>query len=217
MAVFYQIVRRKPSSFARRRTFGLTGLFRVYQNISGLGNVRLPAEGADRTVMNGRGAIRAALLQNFTANGAELAADRIAMGAVGLVICATFHMVGVVARAMRIGAKAFPRLYRESRRRRFGRRGFLFNKRNPELFGQFGDDFIVQLAPIALFEHRKRRLFTTDLQRKRTLRNRESAPCISYFSANLRIEVDHRRYYGLYFINPQAPFYKQLSTGLSTY
>ena len=92
---------------------------------------------------------------------------------------------------MRIGTETFTRLT-DKFYFTFYLNLLFFRKTDSEFLSQFGDNLIVQLSTVALFKHRKRRLFTTYLPGKHALGNAARSPCIFYLYADFWIQVCHR-------------------------
>ena len=86
---------------------------------------------------------------------------------------------------MRIGAKSLAG-FKSNRNFYFffGSGLFFFLQIYAEFFGKLQYDIIIKFPPIALLEHRKRRLFATYFPGKHTLGNPLRSPCIFYLSAD---------------------------------
>ena len=154
----------------------------VVQYDLGEDDVGLAAEGADRAVMHGRPAVRTPLLKDFPAERAELPARRIRRGPIRPQKRPPVHLVGRIRRTFRIRTEPARSRRRQTSARELAHRCFLL-QRNPELLRQLPDDRIVQLRPIPLLEHRKRRLFAPNLRSNDTLRQlRRTASHLELFA-----------------------------------
>ena len=107
-------------------------------------------------------AIRATLLENLTAQRAKLPTSGIRRGSVGPQESPPVDGVRRIRRTLRIRTEPAGSRRDQTHARGLARRSIRL-QRNPELLRQLPDDRVVQLRPVALLEHRQRRLLATDL------------------------------------------------------
>ena len=154
----------------------------VAQSGSGEGDVGFAAEGADRAVMDARAAVRTALLEDLPAERTELSTRRIRRGTVWFQKGPPVHLIRRVGRTFRIGTEPARNGRHCASARELAHRCFRC-ERHPELLRQLPDNRIVQLRPIPLLKHRKRRLLAPHLGCNNTLRKLRRTARILEFPA----------------------------------
>ena len=169
--------------------------------------------------MHGRAAVRTPLLEDFAAERAELAADRIGFRAVGQEIRPPLDFVRTVRRAVRIRTEPARRVFcrrrkRERRRQRTRRWLALRRQVDAELLRELLDDLVVQLRPVTLLEHRQRRLLAADFKRHDALRKLRGASCLLDLQANLWTEFRHGWILWTLFYQLTRGLLSTLSTGI---
>ena len=152
------------------------------------GNIGLAAERTDGAGVNGRAAARTLALQKLAAHRAMPAADWIRRLAVGKEKPHLLDEILLVRRTTRIRTKS------ACRKANVGSRwGFMPNggcrERKVELLRQLLNDLVVELCPVALLEHRKRRLLAADFDRKLALSQTRLAASQLHFLAKLWTQV----------------------------
>lgn len=174
--------------------------------LSGYGDVRLAAERADGSVVNRSAAVRASALKKFAAYSAEPSSDRVLNSPVRTQKTSAVHNIARVGRTKRIRAEAgfSPARIRQRRCRSCSRsRAFLLWNLYLELSEYLSDNLVVQLRPVPLLEHGKRRLLAAYFGCKHALRKPRAAPRLLRFSADLWTEIYHAYYYGLFYSESQ--------------
>ena len=159
------------------------------------GNVGFAAEGANSTIMHRHAAIRTALLQNIPAHRAELSANWIRHGPIGIYEHSCIHFVRAIGRTLRIRTEPA----RDGRAQTSARelaRGWLCplrRQRNAELLRQLSNDRIVEFRSIALLKHRQGGLLAPNLSRNNALRKPRRTASFLQFLTDLWIQIRHGR------------------------
>ena len=145
-------------------------------------------------------AVRTALFKYLTAHRTELRTDRIAHLAIRQTQLAPVDDIRLVRGTGRIRTKSpldkIEGCWVESleiKRTRCRPAGALLPQLNAHFLCQLADNLVIQLRPVALLEHRKRRLLAADFSRNLTLRKLRHATRVTDLSADVWIQVCHGR------------------------
>lgn len=156
--------------------------------------------GADGSVMDWRSAVRTATLQQFSANGAELAPHRIRLHAIGLQQTPTVDEILRMGRTegIRTEGRMRPDLLTDDGLSQDDRLFILLRlELNLELRADLLDGLVIELRAISLLDHGNRRLLATDFGSKPALRQTRGNAGLSHLTANLWAQIYHGAYYGL--------------------